>query len=262
MTNIRLVDSHCHLNYPEFQDDMDGVVARAKDVGVIKILTISTKLSQMSDLLAITEKYPDIYATVGVHPHDVQEEGVPTYDALLRLTQKEKIVGIGETGLDYYYEHTDRVRQKESFRTHIKVAAETNLPLIIHSREAEEDILMLLREENVADRKNPGVIHCFTGTGDFAKAAIDMGFYISISGVVTFKKADVLRDIVLDLPLDRLLVETDAPYLAPVPHRGKPNEPSFVRHTAQVVADLKGLSLAEVGEVTTENFFTLFQKVS
>ncbi len=262
MPNLRLIDSHCHLNYPELHDNLDAVVARAKEAGVKRLLTISTKLDQTHNLLKITETYPEIYATVGVHPHDVEEEGVPSCSDLMTRTKNPKIVGIGETGLDYYYEHTDRIKQQQSFIAHIQAAAQLDLPLIIHSRAAEEDIVGILQDEKVSARNRPGVIHCFSGTRSFAHTALEMGFYISISGIVTFKNANMLRDIVCDLPLEKMLIETDAPYLAPVPHRGKPNEPAFVVHTAQALASLKGVSLEEVGMHTTNNFFTLFQKAT
>ena len=256
-----LVDSHCHLNYPEFQEDFEAVLARAQTLHIKTFLTISTKLSEVDHVLRIAQENDPIFCTIGVHPHEVEKEGVPSLDALKALTQRPKVVGIGETGLDYYYEHSPKEQQQLSFRNHIRVAIDTGLPLIIHSRDAEEDILKILKEERIQDLKNPGVIHCFTGTKDFALQAMAMGFYISISGIITFKKATDLQDIVTNhVPLNRLLVETDAPYLAPIPHRGKRNEPAFVVHTAEKIAELKGISLQEVEKATTENFFTLFKK--
>lgn len=258
---MRLVDSHCHLNYPEFKEDFKGMIARADTLGVKTFLTISTKLKEAEDLLAITRDYPQIFCTMGVHPHEVEKEGVPSMEDLRSLVTRPKVVGIGETGLDYFYEHSPREQQKESFRHHIRIAKETGLPLIIHSRDAEEDILTVLEEEQVRNMELPGVIHCFSGTKEFALKTMEMGFYISISGIATFKKATELQDIIQNhVPLERMLVETDAPYLAPVPHRGKRNEPSFVVHTAEKVAELKGVSLQEVARITTENFFTLFPK--
>jgi TatD DNase family protein len=256
-----IVDSHCHLDYPELQADFQAVLARAQTLNIKTFLTISTKLRDAEKVLRIAHENPPIFCTMGVHPHEVETEGVPSYETLLALTQRPKVVGIGETGLDYYYEHSPKDLQKLSFRNHIRVAKETGLPLIIHSRDAEEDILRILVEEGIQDHPHPGVIHCFTGTKDFALQTMAMGFYISISGIITFKKAQDLQDIVTHhVPLSRLLVETDSPYLAPVPHRGKSNEPSFVVHTVDKVAELKGITPKEVAEVTTENFFTLFSK--
>jgi TatD DNase family protein len=257
-----LVDSHCHLNYPEFQEDFDQMVERAKTLGVQNFLTISTALSTVQDVIKIAERRPEIFCTIGVHPHEVEKEGVPSVETLLDLTKHPKVVGIGETGLDYYYDHSPRDVQQQSFRNHIRVAKETGLPLIIHSREAEDDILKILQEEKIQDMTRPGVIHCFTGTKDFALQCMALGFYISASGIVTFSKALDLQDIIQNhIPLDRLLVETDAPYLAPVPHRGKRNEPSFVVHTAEKVATLKEVPLSDVASKTTENFFHLFEKI-
>ena len=257
------VDSHCHLNYPDFQEDFAEMLARADTLGIKRLLTISTKLKEAEDLLKITANHPQIFCTMGVHPHEVEKEGVPSMDALRALMKRPKVVGIGETGLDYFYEHSPREQQKESFRHHIRLAKETGLPLIIHSRDAEEDILTILEEEKASEMDRPGVIHCFSGTQDFALKTMEMGFYISISGIATFKKTVELQDIIQNhVPLERMLVETDAPYLAPVPHRGKRNEPSFVVHTAEKVAELKDVSLQEVARITTDNFFTLFDKVS
>jgi TatD DNase family protein len=256
-----IVDSHCHLDYPELQKDFQAVLARATTLDIRMFLTISTKLRDAEKILQIAHENPAIFCTMGVHPHEVETEGVPSFETLLSLTQRPKVVGIGETGLDYYYEHSPKDLQQLSFRHHIRVAKETGLPLIIHSRDAEEDILKILEEERIQDLPAPGVIHCFTGTKDFALKTMALGFYISISGIITFKKAQDLQDIVAHhVPLNRLLVETDSPYLAPVPHRGKPNEPSFVVHTVDKVAELKGVTPKEVGEITTENFFKLFNK--
>lgn len=256
------VDSHCHLNYPDFKEDFQEMLARAQTMGVQRFLTISTKLKEAEDLLKITANHKDIYCTMGVHPHEVEKEGVPSMEDLEALIERPKVVGIGETGLDYFYEHSPRKQQQESFRHHIRVAKKTGLPLIIHSRDAEEDILEILEDEKVTQMDQPGVIHCFSGTKDFALKTMAMGFYISISGIATFKKATDLQDIIQNhVPLEKMLVETDAPYLAPVPHRGKRNEPAFVVHTAEKVAELKNISLQEVARVTTENFFTLFDKV-
>lgn len=258
---ITLVDSHCHLNYDDFKDDFGDVLVRAKNAGVETLLTINTKISQAADLVKIAEAYPQIWASIGVHPHEVESEGVPTPDQLTILTQHPKVVGLGETGLDYYYEHSPKNLQQESFRNHIRVAKEIGLPLIIHSRMAEDDILKILDEEKIQEMQKPGVIHCFSGTRKFAEETMKRGFYISISGIVTFKKADELRDIIKDVPLGHLLIETDAPYLAPIPMRGKRNEPAYVVHTAQAIADIKNISLNELAQATSQNFFDLFKKV-
>lgn len=256
------VDSHCHLNDPQMKSDLAEILQRAKALEVGCMLTISTELKEADDLELLSNTYPQIYHTVGVHPHEVDKEGVPSVDSLLTKLQHPKAVGIGETGLDYYYEHSDRMAQQQSFRHHIQAMKETGLPLVIHSRNAEEDILVLLKEEAVQDFKNPGVIHCFSGTKEFAKATLDLGFYISLSGILTFKNADELREIAKTVPLDRLLIETDAPYLAPIPHRGKRNEPSFVVHTAEKLAELKSVPVKTIQETTTHNFFTLFAKAN
>lgn len=257
------VDSHCHLNYPDFKEDFSEILKRAEMMQVQNLLTISTKLSEAEDVTRIAAEHDPIFCTIGVHPHEVEKEGIPSREDLTSWLNKPKVVGIGETGLDYFYEHSPRAEQQESFRNHIRVAKETGLPLIIHSRDAEEDILRILKEEQIQNMERPGVIHCFSGTAAFAQETLDMGFYISISGIATFKKATELQEIIQNhVPLEKMLVETDAPYLAPVPHRGKRNEPSFVVHTAEKVADLKGVSLSEVARITTENFFTLFPKAT
>jgi TatD DNase family protein len=255
-----LIDSHCHLNDPKLKEDLPQILERAKTLEIERMLTISTELKEVPDLEALSDTYPQIYHTVGVHPHEVGSEGIPSTDALKKYLKHPKAIGIGETGLDYYYEHSDRLQQKESFRNHIQVMKETGLPLIIHSRDAEDDILKILKEESVKKCKNPGVIHCFSGTEKFAQETLDLGFYISLSGILTFKNAESIRETAKFVPLDRLLVETDAPYLAPIPHRGKRNEPSFVAHTAEKLAELRNLTTQEIARVTTENFFTLFSK--
>ncbi|MDC0349350.1 TatD family hydrolase [Alphaproteobacteria bacterium] len=255
-----LIDSHCHLNDPKLKEDLPQILERAKALEIERLLTISTELKEVPDLEALSDTYSQIYHTVGVHPHEVGSEGIPSTDALKKYLQHPKAIGIGETGLDYYYEHSDRLQQKESFRNHIHAMKETGLPLIIHSRDAEDDILQILKEENVKKCKNPGVIHCFSGTEKFAQETLDLGFYISLSGILTFKNAESIRETAKFVPLDRLLVETDAPYLAPIPHRGKRNEPSFVVHTAEKLAEIRNLTTQEVARVTTENFFTLFSK--
>lgn len=254
------IDSHCHLDDPKFVEDFADILHRAKIMNVQRLLTISTLLSAVPGLQKISDDHPHVYHSVGVHPNDVQQEGVPTGAALKKFAQHPKAVAFGETGLDYYYEHTDRKAQQESFLHHIQAAHELNMPLIIHSRDAEEDILSILKSHKLA--ANPGVIHCFTGTENFAKDCLDLGFYISISGIVTFKNAEALREIVKIIPQDRLLIETDSPYLAPMPYRGKRNEPSYVVYTAEAIANLLDMSTQKLGEITSHNFFTLFSKAS
>tara|TARA_B000000565_G_scaffold103496_1_gene77340 strand:- start:16332 stop:17114 length:783 start_codon:yes stop_codon:yes gene_type:complete len=253
-----LVDSHCHLNYEGLREDIPGVLERARAIGVSHFLTINTCLEQSAEVVKIAETYKDVSATVGAHPCDVTAETCPTVEALARWAVHPKVVGLGETGLDYYHDARLKEVQHKSLAAHMEVAETYDLPLIIHAREAEEDLIKLLKPAK--KREKPGVIHCFTGSENFANVMLEYGFYISISGVVTFKNAQTLRDIVKTVPMDRLLVETDSPYLAPVPKRGKPNEPSYVRYTAEKVAEIKDLSLAEVGHTTTNNFFRLFKK--
>ena len=254
-----LIDSHCHLDFPELSNDETGVLVRAKTAGVAGMLTIGTRLDQFDRVRAIAERHANIWCSVGVHPHEAKEEGQRAPDRLIEATRHPKVVGIGETGLDFYYEHSPRDEQAESFRTHIAAARETGLPLIVHTRDADTETGDILEQE-YAKGAFTGLIHCFSSGPEVAKRALALGMYISISGIVTFKAAESLRTIVRELPLDRLLVETDAPYLAPVPRRGKTNEPAFVAHTAAKVAELKGVSVAELEAVTTENFFRLFAK--
>lgn len=255
-----LVDSHCHLDFPDFADERDAVVARARAAGVGTMVTICTHLSKFEGVRAIAEQYDDIWCSVGVHPHEADGEGVTNPALLIEQAAHPRVVGIGETGLDYFYEHSAREAQQESFRAHIAAARETGLPLIVHTRDADDDTVSILHEEY---REGPftGVIHCFSTSRELAEKALEIGFYISLSGIVTFKAAEDLRATVRDLPLDRLLVETDAPYLAPVPKRGKRNEPAFVAHTAAMVAELKQVGVDELARITTDNFFRLFTKV-
>lgn len=255
-----LVDSHCHLDFPEFAPELDAVVARAREVGIGTMLTIGTSLERFPGVLAVAERYPDVWCSVGVHPHEAEKEGQGTPDRLIELARHPKVVGIGETGLDYFYEHSPRQQQIDSFRAHIAASRATGLPLIVHTRDADQDTADILSEE-YAKGAFPGLIHCFSSTRVVSEKAVELGFSISISGIVTFKPAEDLRTIVRDLPLDRLLVETDSPYLAPVPKRGKRNEPAFVAHTAAKVAELKGLGVAELAKTTSANFFRLFKKV-
>ena len=254
-----LIDSHCHLDFPELASDENGVLARARTAGVAGMLTIGTRLDRFAGVRAIAERHEHIWCSVGVHPHEAKEEGQRTPDRLVEATRHPKVVGIGETGLDFYYEHSPRAEQAESFRAHIAAARQTGLPLIVHTRDADGETGDILEEE-FAKGAYGGLIHCFSSGRRVAERALALGFYVSISGIVTFKAANELRDIVRDIPLDRLLVETDAPYLAPVPKRGKTNEPAFVAHTAAKVAELKGVSPAELAVATTDNFFRLFAK--
>lgn len=256
-----LVDSHCHLDYPDFAD-LDEVVRRAHAAGVDTLLTIATSMLKFPGVLAVAEAQDHIFCTVGVHPHEAGKEDMVTTQTLLAWANKHpKIVGFGETGLDYFYEHSPREAQIESFRRHIAAARTAQLPVIIHTRDAEDDTLKILQEE-MEQGAFPGVIHCFSASKAFAERAVDMGLYISISGIVTFKKADDLRRAVATVPLDRLLVETDSPYLAPIPHRGKPNEPAFTAHTAKKLAEIKSVSFDEIANMTTDNFFRLFSKAA
>jgi TatD DNase family protein len=250
-----LVDSHCHLDFADAAERPE-IVARARRAGVKTLLTICTKLDEFPAVRAIAETDPDIWCTIGVHPHEAAVEPAATVEGLVAATKHAKVIGIGETGLDFYYEHSPRARQAEVFRVHIAAAREAQVPLIVHTRDADPETIAILEEEHPP----AGVIHCFSTGRALAERAVALGFYVSLSGIVTFKTAQELRDIVRDLPLDRLLVETDAPYLAPVPLRGKRNEPAFVTHTAALVAELKGVTPDELARATTANFFRLFAK--
>lgn len=254
-----LIDSHCHLDYPDFAEDRDAVVQRARDAGIGLMVTISCKVTEAEKILAIAEAYEDVVCSMGIHPHEAGTEPETDAQTLVDLARHPKVVGIGETGLDYYYEHSPRDRQQRNFRHHIEAARVSGLPLIVHARDADEDTADILEAE-FAQAPFPGLIHCFTAGPELARRALDIGFYISISGIATFKSAQNLRDVIKTVPLNRLLVETDAPWLAPTPHRGKRNEPSFVKHTAALVAEVKGVSYEEIERQTTQNFFTLFSK--
>ena len=254
-----LVDSHCHLDFPDYAGDVDGVVMRARAAGVGVCLSIGTELSRFAGVRAVAEKFPDVWCSVGVHPHEAEKELLADAAPLLAEISHPKVVGIGETGLDYYYAHSPRAEQIANFRAHIAAARQSALPLIVHTRDADDDTIGVLEDE-MGKGAFSGLIHCFTGTQRLADAALAMGFYISVSGIATFKNSGALRDVIKTVPLDRLLVETDAPYLAPVPRRGKTNEPAFVAHTAAKVAELKGVSLAALEAATTDNFFRLFTK--
>jgi TatD DNase family protein len=255
-----LVDSHCHLDFPDFRDELDGVMARAKAAGIGRIVTISTRVRRQADLLAIAERFPDVYSSVGTHPHHAHEElDVGTADLVAR-TRHPKVVAIGEAGLDYHYDNSPRDAQEQGFRAHIAAARETGLPLVIHSREADADMAAILREES-GKGAFPAVLHCFTGGRDLAFAGIELGLYVSFTGILTFKKSDDLRAIAAALPADRILVETDSPYLAPGKYRGKRCEPAYVVETAKVLAETRGVSPEEIARQTTDNFFRLFSKV-
>jgi TatD DNase family protein len=255
-----LVDSHCHLDFPDYAGKVGDVVARAKAAGVGVCVSIGTELKRFPGVKAVAEAHENVWCTVGVHPHESEKELLDDAAALIAEAAHPKVVGIGETGLDYYYEHSPRDPQRANFRSHIAAARQTGLPVIVHTRDADDDTIEILRDE-MAKGSFTGLIHCFTGTQRLADAALELGLYISISGIATFKNSTALRDVIGNVPLDRLLVETDAPYLAPVPHRGKTNEPAFVVHTATMLAELKGVSAGELAAVTTDNFFRLFSKV-
>lgn len=259
-----LIDSHCHLNYPDFASDLDEVLKRASENDIGLLLTVNTALKESKDIQSIADQYPQVYCTVGVHPHDASSYvngylNKPLLTQLKALAQHPKTVGIGETGLDYYYHKSPKEDQIQSFSDHIRASLEMDLPLIIHTRDAEEDTLSCLKD--VGEKKARGVFHCFGGSPQLAEEALDLGFYISFSGILTFKNAETLRQIAQNVPLDRILVETDAPFLAPIPHRGKRNEPGFTRYTAEFLANLRNLSYSDIKKITTNNFVTLFTKV-
>ena len=255
-----LVDSHCHLDFPDFAQELDAVVARAEVAGLGRIVTISTRVRRHAEVLGIAERFPFVYCSVGTHPHNAHEELDITAADLVRIAQHPKVVAIGEAGLDYHYDYSPRDAQEQGLRTHIAAARETGLPLVIHSRDADADMARILREES-GKGTFPAVLHCFTGGRDLALAGIDLGLYVSFSGILTFKKSDDLRATAAELPADRILVETDAPYLAPGPYRGKRNEPAYVVETARALAKARGISAEEIARQTTENFFRLFAKV-
>jgi len=255
-----LVDSHCHLNFPDYKEDIDSVIQRARENGVGVMQTICTEMAEFEEVYAIAEKYPEVYASVGVHPNDSGKTSIVDVNVLVEHAKRPKTIGIGETGLDYHYETSDRATQQESFRIHMEASHISGLPLIVHSRDADEDTVSML-QEGMKSRPFKGLIHCFTATDFLAQKSLELGMYISLSGIITFKNAQAIRDAVMNMPLDRILVETDAPFLAPIPHRGKRNEPAFVKHTNKFLAELKGISEEECAAITTGNFFRLFDKV-
>lgn len=256
-----LADSHCHLNYKGLAEEQQAVLQRARARGVTAMLNIATRESEWDDVLATAEREPDVWATVGIHPHEADQHPHVDTAKLVARARHSRIVGIGETGLDYFYDHSDREQQQSSFRAHIAAAREAAVPIVVHTREAEEDTAKILREE-LGKGAFTGVIHCFTGTRAFADIALDLGFYISISGIVTFKSARDLQETAAHLPLDRLLIETDAPFLAPVPHRGKTGEPAYVADTAAFLANLRGEEAEQLQQVTARNFHRLFAKTA
>jgi TatD DNase family protein len=255
-----LVDSHCHLDFPDFKDELGDVVARAKTAGIGRMVTISTRVRRQADLLAIAERFPDVFCSVGTHPHHAHEElDIGTAD-LVRHASHPRVVAIGEAGLDYHYDNSPRDAQEQGFRAHIAAARETGLPLVIHAREADEDVADILRNE-AKKGAFPAVLHCFTGGRELAFTGIELGLYVSFTGILTFKNSEALRAIAKDLPADRIMVETDSPYLAPGKFRGKRCEPAYVVETARVLAETRGVSPEEIARQTTENFFRLFSKV-
>jgi len=255
-----LVDSHCHLDFPDFSGDLDAIVARAAQAGIGRIVTISTRVRRLSELIAIAERFPNVYCSVGTHPHHADEEDGIAPKELIELTGHPKVVALGEAGLDYFYDNGSPQAQARGFRAHIAAARVTGLPLVVHTRDADEDCGRILQEEAA---KGPfrAVLHCYTSGRGLAMKAIELGLSISFTGILTFKKSEALRALAAELPADRIMVETDAPYLAPGKFRGKRNEPAYVVEVAKVLAEARGVSLEEISRQTTENFFRLFSKV-
>lgn len=247
-----LIDTHCHLDFPDFAEDIGAYIARAEAAGVGRMVTISTRVARFPTYAALAERFPSVWCTVGTHPHGAHEELDVTVEQLVELSRHPRCVAIGEAGLDYHYDKSPRAAQEQGLRTHIAAARETQLPLVIHSREADEDMASILREET-GKGAFPAILHCFTAGEMLARTGVELGCYISFSGILTFKTSEALRAIARDIPLEHLLVETDAPYLAPTPYRGKRNEPSYVVETAKVLADVKSMSFDEIARITTEN---------
>ena len=254
-----LIDSHCHLDFDALSADLDGVMARAAAAGVTGMVTISTRVQNFSTYAGLAERFPNVWCSVGTHPHNADQELHIATDELVRLSAHPRCVAIGEAGLDYFYDNAPREAQATGFRRHVAAARITGLPLVIHSRQADADMAAILEEE-MGQGAFPFLLHCFTGGMDLARRALALGGYISFSGIVTFRNAEEIRDVARMVPADRYLVETDAPYLAPIPHRGESNEPAFVRHTAEKLAELRGIALEQVGRETTANFGRLFAK--
>jgi TatD DNase family protein len=255
-----LIDSHCHLDFPDFANEVDAVVARAHAAGIERLVTISTRMRRQAALRAIADRIPEVYCSIGTHPHYAHEEADVTLAELVASSRAEKVVAIGEAGLDYHYDNSPREAQERGFRTHIAAARETGLPLVIHSREADDDTAHILEEET-GKGAFAAVLHCFTGGRELARRAVALGHFVSFTGILTFKNSEALRTIAAELPDDRILVETDAPYLAPGKYRGKRNEPAFVVDTAKVLAEVRGVSFDTIAEQTTANFYRLFAKV-
>ncbi len=258
--NLMLIDSHCHLDFPDFAEELDDVVARAEAAGLGRMVTICTRVRKFPQVLEVAERFENVFCSVGTHPHNAHEELDISTQEIVALTNHPKVVAVGEAGLDYFYQKEHANAQAEGLRNHIKVARETQLPLVIHSRDADEDMVEILTHET-GEGAFPFVLHCFSSGRALAEAGVKLGGYVSLSGILTFKNSQEIRDIAADVPMDRLLVETDAPYLAPTPYRGKRNEPSYVVETAKVLAETKGVSVDEIWQATTNNFFRLFNKV-
>lgn len=255
-----LVDSHCHLDFPDFEGERDAIVERARQAGVERMVTISTRVRQFDRIRSIAEAHEEVYCSVGTHPHNAAEESDVTVEELVRLAGHPKVVAIGEAGLDYFYDRSPREAQANGFRTHIAAARQTALPLVIHARDADADVAAILEEET-GRGAFPFILHCFSSGRALAETGVRLGGYVSFSGILTFKRSEELRETARIVPRERLLVETDAPYLAPVPFRGKRNEPAYVAHTAAVLAETIGVSTAELARITTDNFFSLFKKM-
>jgi len=258
---LTLIDSHCHLDFPDFESEIEAVVARAKDAGVERMITISTRVKRGEVYATLAERFADVFFTIGTHPHQAAEEEETDAEAIRRFARHPKCVGVGEAGLDYHYNTAPRDAAAKVFRAHIRLARELGLPLVIHARDADDEVARILREE-AQDGRFAAVLHCFTSSRALAETGLELGLYVSFSGVVTFKNSQALRDIARDIPLDRLLVETDAPYLAPVPHRGKRNEPAFVVDTARTLAEVRGLPFEALAEATRANALSLFSKMN
>jgi TatD DNase family protein len=256
---MKLADSHCHLNYKGVTEIQGEVLSSARAAGVVAMLNISTRESEWDAVIATAERENDVWATVGIHPHEADQHAHIDTAKLVERTAHPKVVGIGESGLDYYYDHSDRAAQQRSFRAHLAACRETGLPIVVHTRDAEEDTAAILRDE-LGKGAFPGVLHCFTASAELARIGLDLGLYISISGIVTFKSAQTLQTIARDLPQERLLIETDAPFLAPVPHRGKQGQPAFVADTCRFLAALRGEDADALAHATRENFHRLFAK--
>jgi TatD DNase family protein len=255
-----LIDSHCHLDFPDFADDVAAIVGRAEAAGIGRMVSISTRVGRFDNLLGIAERFSNVYSSIGTHPHYAHEEPDVTVADLVAKTRHPKVVAIGEAGLDYHYDYSPRDAQEAGFRRHIAAARETGLPLVIHAREADADVQHILEDET-GKGAFPAVLHCYTGGRELAMRAVELGLYVSFTGILTFKASDALRAIAAELPADRILVETDAPYLAPGKYRGKRNEPAYVTETAKTLATVRGVSPDEIARQTTANFFRLFNKV-